>query len=606
MGGGAVANIASKLIERIDPRCLAMCGVCAGHPEDTAFGDVVIADRLFQHDERKIKTDGHYGDLWVDPLRNDWLRIAQDLEGAAVGLHGYAPPQGDLWKWWFLEQLAAGRTPQSSTAYRRYLPDDVRDKRLQYLLDEGLIERQGRTASLTSKGQDSLDSHRFLNDAAVVEMPFHVLVGPMGSGSAVEASGAVWERLSNTGMRKVRAIEMEAAAIGRVAHDRGIPFAVAKGVMDHADSYKDDRFKPFAERAAAEVLCHYLRQVVKPEPGSKRVTRPGRFIDAQTSDIGPTSDGHDAAPGGPPSAAPGGSSEAEDGRSVKLPDHSDWNAVQTLASLLGRAPRSVVTELDECLGGEGMHRTESEPESGAEMARRVAVKIDGLGSGFEAAQRLISAAEATLAETRAVHPGDLGQGRRVLCWLLNEWMPRRYDGGQGLARELKRPGGCSDLDADVEARMISAYLVASANRRAATIRRHRGATSVEVPFAAQAEMLSPQRLAEKVVGDLTTPHPGQFEDSPSGRLNFAKRSLTRFRRTTKKGTPIDKTPPWNITLSHKQWQELLGRDGREILKGLLPDLRQVALMGSRRPEEADLVQSLLNIYEGHDDTEASP
>ena len=52
-------------------------------------------------------------------------------------------------------------------------------------------------------------------------------------------------------MRKVLGLEMEAMAIGAVAHKHqdSLPyFIVMKGVMDHADAWKSDAVKRFAER----------------------------------------------------------------------------------------------------------------------------------------------------------------------------------------------------------------------------------------------------------------------------------------------------------------------------------------------------------------------
>jgi len=264
MGGVATASLATRLIELVKPRCIAMCGVCAGHPDDTDLGDVVIADRLFQGDEGKIRHDGFQGDLRVDALRDDWLRVAQDMAGPGAGLELYAVPAGDDWKWWFLDRLAAGRDPLQSGALRRYIPDNRRQEYLQSLLTGHLVTLKGTQFSLTKAGKAAADEHRVLNGTLITAHPFHIHVGPIGSGNAVEASGAIWDRLAAGGMRKVLAVEMEAAAIGRVATDDRLPFAVVKGVMDHADRHKSDRFKGFAARAAAEVLCKLLREVVTP------------------------------------------------------------------------------------------------------------------------------------------------------------------------------------------------------------------------------------------------------------------------------------------------------------------------------------------------------
>jgi nucleoside phosphorylase len=44
MGGLSAAPIASILVERLKPQCLAMCGVCAGNPDAVTLGDVIIAE----------------------------------------------------------------------------------------------------------------------------------------------------------------------------------------------------------------------------------------------------------------------------------------------------------------------------------------------------------------------------------------------------------------------------------------------------------------------------------------------------------------------------------------------------------------------------------
>jgi hypothetical protein len=46
MGGRTTGPFAASLVHGIRPTSLAMCGVCAGNPADTALGDVVVGARL--------------------------------------------------------------------------------------------------------------------------------------------------------------------------------------------------------------------------------------------------------------------------------------------------------------------------------------------------------------------------------------------------------------------------------------------------------------------------------------------------------------------------------------------------------------------------------
>jgi len=53
-GGDSTASTAQSIIERFQPRVLAMCGVCAGDPDKTQLGDVIVADALWRYDFGKL------------------------------------------------------------------------------------------------------------------------------------------------------------------------------------------------------------------------------------------------------------------------------------------------------------------------------------------------------------------------------------------------------------------------------------------------------------------------------------------------------------------------------------------------------------------------
>jgi nucleoside phosphorylase/tetratricopeptide (TPR) repeat protein len=283
MGGVATALVAERLSEQLQPKCLAMCGVCAGHPEHTDRGDVIIADRVFQHDVGKQNVSGFQGDLWVHAASRRWRYVAQELEGPAKDFHGYGEPDEEAARWWFLDKLLPEKgvvhDPLRSAGMRRYFPDERRAALLEHLAEQGEITLVGETYQLTGSGKEAIQRMRVGRHGTLIEAcPYHIHVGPIGSGSKVEADGEIWERLANGGMRKILGVEMEAATIGAVAQDRGMPFAVAKAVMDHADPKKSDRYKPFAARASAEVLMCFLRRVVGEAKPSARLKIAGAGI----------------------------------------------------------------------------------------------------------------------------------------------------------------------------------------------------------------------------------------------------------------------------------------------------------------------------------------
>lgn len=266
-GMDSAAKVLERLVEKLKPRCIAMCGVCAGHPEDTDYGDVVIADRVFGYQKGKVKSSGFQSDVDSYRLREQWVYEAQELtRRSPTDLHGYAPATEDDAQWWFLAQLWSGYDPLKSVAIRRYLPDELRAARLERWSTQlqciGL--KKDGTYGLHRKGRAAITKHLAVHGTLATRLPYEIHVGPMASGEAVVADGKTWSILAASGMRKTLAIEMEAAAVGQVAHDHRLPFVVVKGVMDHADANKTDRFKRFAARASADVLLHFLRIVLEP------------------------------------------------------------------------------------------------------------------------------------------------------------------------------------------------------------------------------------------------------------------------------------------------------------------------------------------------------
>ncbi|MHC4357022.1 MAG: tetratricopeptide repeat protein, partial [Planctomycetota bacterium] len=95
--------------------------------------------------------------------------------------------------------------------------------------------------------------------------------------------------------RQVTGLDMEASVMGLVAHIQNVSrWIVVKGVMDHAEPDRNYGFRPFAARAAGEVLLGFLRQHL--EPGDRKtpedflltniwdkpkVTNPGTLLNAR-------------------------------------------------------------------------------------------------------------------------------------------------------------------------------------------------------------------------------------------------------------------------------------------------------------------------------------
>ncbi|MDX1047101.1 hypothetical protein GOL40_28055 [Sinorhizobium medicae] len=272
MGANATGSLAATLLDRLRPACLAMSGVCAGNPDEVALGDVVIGELAYAYDEGKRDADGFLGDHRQSPISEEWLRQAQDLE--VGGLASFGPPTDEDAKYWLLERLYKGADPTKHPARTRYFREGEWKTTVQQLENDGLIDRTGKEFRLLAAGQEFIEASLVYDIDPPAHLPFAIKVGPIASGNVVVKDGVTWDSLKRMGVRTVVGLEMEAAAIGIAARAAGVrQWIVVKGVMDHADPNKDDRFKSFGSRASAEVLAHFLEQ--QAETFSRRSTNEG-------------------------------------------------------------------------------------------------------------------------------------------------------------------------------------------------------------------------------------------------------------------------------------------------------------------------------------------
>ncbi|HSS02192.1 MAG TPA: hypothetical protein VLM79_34275 [Kofleriaceae bacterium] len=269
MGAVAAVNTLVPLVERLEPRCIAMCGVCAGRRGKVGLGDVVAAERLYYHDTGKQLAGAVQQDLTTYKLRDDWKAA---LEGMDVIARFRDEP-------WFQARplTSEHREHRALLALRDGLrepwqavepalePHDWRAI-VAALRERKLLAASGR--ELTDEGRRLIDDVLFANadrlpdpSPAGAHWPFRLHVASIGSGTRVIEDEKIWSFVSQA-MRKTLAIEMEAAAIAELAHrqrHRGLDALVMKGVMDFADHGRDDHFKQFAARASAECLLWFLR-----------------------------------------------------------------------------------------------------------------------------------------------------------------------------------------------------------------------------------------------------------------------------------------------------------------------------------------------------------
>jgi nucleoside phosphorylase/tetratricopeptide (TPR) repeat protein len=286
--GGANAVIASaSLLREYDVQCLAMCGVCAGRRGDVALGDVIVADRVWQYDTGKRKSETvkqkrvvkEEGDVEMYRLhppawKQEAERFALDPKAPWLKLRPRSyEAQGD----WILERVLRGTDPSKDPGRKKQCVDW--DRALDRLWKKKLLKMG--TLTLTPAGTKHIRHVLLVNgDKLPSAKRLEVHVGPIASGSKVMQDDGIFPWLSES-VRKVLGVEMEVAAIGALAWVKRLPYSVVmKAVMDHADADKSDNFKEFAARASAECLLAFVQKHVPP-----RGTGEDRVLTTGTSDM---------------------------------------------------------------------------------------------------------------------------------------------------------------------------------------------------------------------------------------------------------------------------------------------------------------------------------
>lgn len=270
MGVEASGNAAAQLTAFFHPRCLAMCGVCAGRPDWTNLGDVIVADRLWRYDVAELlnATPGakpqFHPDVLQYPFRPQWTQAAQRFElPTRDDLLALRPRPRELQGLWLLKQLLDGADPLAQTD-RAAMCADWKDV-VGDLKRRKLVRMKGGAPVLTKTGTEFIQNTLYEHAGQLPAQPdWKIHVGPFGTGSSLVRDVDIWSFLENQ-QRKVCGFDMEASVVGLTALVQDVPrMIVVKGVMDYGGPDRNYGFRPFAARAAAEVLIAFLREHLKP------------------------------------------------------------------------------------------------------------------------------------------------------------------------------------------------------------------------------------------------------------------------------------------------------------------------------------------------------
>lgn len=272
MGETLAAGAAERLIAHLGkPQVLAMTGICAGHPDNTRLGDVVVATRLWKFDEgkREVVADPASGELKTTVFRD--VQTFSLLPHVKLALEDYsskwhcvvATPRPKSYEhqlryllWTLYDASQSGRSLDHYPDVQQECP--ARAKIIELASQAGLIRLEPRF-ELTKQGRLRVESEQAKYAAQrPQDAPApSVRIGTMGTNAMVQKDAGLFDGLQPT-IRTTLGIDMEAAAVGNVAHQHSIPFLVAKSVVDYADMHKNDNFRTYSAETSAHFLMSFL------------------------------------------------------------------------------------------------------------------------------------------------------------------------------------------------------------------------------------------------------------------------------------------------------------------------------------------------------------
>ena len=284
MGGNGTASRATALLKFLEPGCLAMCGICAGKQKDVFLGDVIVASYVYRSDSGEFSAtqrdpEGHRSEAFFPDFKTFNLKDRWRVDAAYFArekdwiteLAKTRPLSLEAQQRWFLRTLLAheqggAKAPSTHEHRNKHCPAfaTVRDR----LRQRGLLVNQPGVLALTDNGRgvakDLADADEPFTDPA-----FRIHVGPIGTSEVLQKDSELFVRLKKR-ERKTLGAEMEAAALGRVGEQLGLPTLIVKAVSDYGDGGKDDQFREFAAHASAQVLLRLLLRNLNPLEGTPK------------------------------------------------------------------------------------------------------------------------------------------------------------------------------------------------------------------------------------------------------------------------------------------------------------------------------------------------
>jgi nucleoside phosphorylase len=267
--------LVDNFIREYRPRMVGMTGLCGGDRQTTVLGDIIVADCAFPYDAGRVELD-EQGQKRFLPNVKTWqiqpgilhtLRMFNNWETAIKQVE--RPSSLRQQRDWLLATLfdkkyqSISSIPEAERVlhapqWRQIWQQELRAWPASYLTPKGTLTEsalRGLAFSEDFPYQDPPHSRRH--------------IGPVATGNNERADDPFPE--IKRSVQGTLALDREGAAFYRAMADfPATPALLVKGVSDHADAERDDRFRPYAARVSALYMLSFIRTYLT----TGRFTRP--------------------------------------------------------------------------------------------------------------------------------------------------------------------------------------------------------------------------------------------------------------------------------------------------------------------------------------------
>ena len=301
MGPDAAADTASRLFTHLSqaqkPKLLAMAGICAGHPTDTFFGDVIVADPLlpdlmrvcaksvrstssglreetFFHDIRTFNLDAR--------LKQSIEDFAEDWECSTLPERPKSVKHQMNWLLWRLHECEKDGVSNSALIHECRTEGVDWEQVVVRAEAEKLVTITGDVLQLTLAGRDIAARLKVLGRWPRDPIAPKVQIGPIGTSALLQKDPELFNDLKPW-LRKVLGVEMEAAAIGprRARQQNRLP---DRKVGPGPRGFRQERSFPYLRLPYVGGVSPFLSALARVGPRQSRnqialESRPARVVE---------------------------------------------------------------------------------------------------------------------------------------------------------------------------------------------------------------------------------------------------------------------------------------------------------------------------------------